>query len=54
MKAEERIKEIFAQAREKKSPAEREAYLAEACQGDQQLRLDIESLLRAHEQAGDL
>ncbi|MGO8836575.1 MAG: serine/threonine protein kinase [Limisphaerales bacterium] len=53
MKAEERIKEIFAQALERKSPAEREKYLAEASQGDQELRREIESLLRAGEQAGD-
>ena len=53
MKAEERIKEIFAQALEKKSPAEREKYLAEACQGDPELRQEVESLLRAGEQAGD-
>ena len=53
MKAEERIKEIFAQALERKSPAEREKYLAEACQGDQEWRREIESLLRAGEQAGD-
>jgi serine/threonine protein kinase/tetratricopeptide (TPR) repeat protein len=53
MKAEERIKEIFAQARERKSPAERESYLAEACQDNQELRREVESLLRAGEQAGD-
>ena len=53
MKAEERIKEIFALALGKKSPAEREKFLAEACQGDQELRREIESLLRASEQAGE-
>ena len=53
MKAEARIKEIFAQALERKSPVEREKYLAEACQGDQEMRREIESLLRAGEQAGD-
>jgi hypothetical protein len=53
MKAEERTKEIFAQALERKSPAERESYLAEACHGDSELRREIESLLRAGEQAGD-
>ena len=53
MKAEERIKEIFAQALEKKSPVEREEFLAEACQGEPELRREVESLLRAGEQAGD-
>ncbi len=53
MKAEERIKEIFAQALERKSVVAREKYLAEACQGDRALRQEVESLLRAGEQAGD-
>src|ERR1039458_4334405 len=53
MKAAARIKEIFAQALERKSPAEREKYLAEVCQGDPELRRELESLLRAGEQAGD-
>jgi serine/threonine protein kinase/parvulin-like peptidyl-prolyl isomerase/Tfp pilus assembly protein PilF len=53
VKAEERIKEIFAQALEKKSPAEREAYLDEGCKGEPELRRQVESLLRAHEQAGE-
>jgi eukaryotic-like serine/threonine-protein kinase len=53
VKAEERIKEIFAGALEKKSPAERENYLAEACRGEEELRREIDSLLRAGEQAGD-
>jgi eukaryotic-like serine/threonine-protein kinase len=53
MKAEERIQEIFARALVKKSPADREKYLAEACRGDPELRREIESLLRAGEQAGN-
>ncbi len=53
MKAEERIQEIFARALGKKSPADREKYLAEACRGDPELRREIESLLRAGEQAGN-
>ena len=48
-----RLKEIFAQARQRKAPAEREKYLAEVCQDDPELRREIESLLRAAEQAGD-
>src|SRR2546426_10204314 len=38
---------------EKKSPAERDKFLAEACQGEPELRQQVESLLGAHEQAGD-
>src|SRR6266852_6085336 len=53
MTAEERIKEIFSQALEKQPPAEREKFLAEACKGQPELRAQVESLLRAHEQAGD-
>ena len=53
MNAAERTNDIFAQALEQKSPAERENYLAQACQGDPALRREIDSLLRAHEQAGD-
>jgi eukaryotic-like serine/threonine-protein kinase len=49
----EQFREIFSQALEKKSPAERESYLAHACQGDPELRQQVESLLRAHEQAGE-
>ena len=49
----DRIQEIFAQALERKSPAEREKFLAEICRGDPELRAQVESLLRAHEQAGD-
>ena len=49
----ERIKEIFALALEKKSPAERESYLAAACQGRPELRQQVESLLQAHEHAGE-
>jgi hypothetical protein len=49
----ERIQEIFALALEKKSPAERERYLAEACQGNLELRQQVQSLLLAHEQAGE-
>ncbi len=49
----ERIKELFARALGKKSPAEREGYLAEACQGEPELLQQLNSLLRANEQAGD-
>jgi hypothetical protein len=53
MNAAERTNDIFAQALGQKSPAERENYLAQACKGDPALRREIDSLLRAHEQAGD-
>src|SRR5690242_21353181 len=54
MKAEpDRIKGIFAQALERKSPAERESFLAEACKDQPELRQEVESLIQAHEAAGD-
>jgi serine/threonine protein kinase/tetratricopeptide (TPR) repeat protein len=40
--------EIFACALKLASPAERTAYLDEACAGRSQLRADVEALLRAH------
>jgi WD40 repeat protein len=49
----DRLKEVFAQALRTEAPAERESYLAEACKGDPELREQVDSLLRAHEQAGD-
>jgi WD40 repeat protein/serine/threonine protein kinase len=48
-----RIKAIFAQALEKKLTAERESFLAEVCKDQPELRQEVESLLRAHEHAGD-
>src|SRR5215471_14232359 len=53
MNAEERLKELFAEVLQRKTVAEREEYLAEACQGEAELRQQIDSLLLAHEQAGD-
>ncbi len=49
----EHIKEIFSLALEKTSPADRARYLGEACAGDAELRRQVESLLTAHEGAGD-
>ncbi len=43
----QRIKEIFAQAAARPA-GEREAFLAKACGGDETLRAEVESLLRAH------
>ncbi len=46
------VKAIFLSALEKASPAERSAYLDEACAGDAALRQRVEALLQAHD-AGD-
>ncbi len=43
---------IFAAALEKRSAEERAAFLDDACRGDGQLRVEVEELLRASEQAG--
>ena len=40
---------IFTAALGKASPAERQAFLAEACAGDARLRAAVEGLLEAHE-----
>ena len=47
-----RINELF-QAAVEREPAERSGFLADACLGDGELRSEIESLLAAHERAGD-
>jgi hypothetical protein len=52
MTKQDRIREVFSHAREKTSPPEREKYLAEACQGEPELRREVESLLKADEEAG--
>src|SRR4051794_31230796 len=43
---------IFAAALEKRDPAERSAYLDQACAGQPELRRNVEELLRAHHEAG--
>ena len=48
----DRIQTIFAQAL-RLAAAERENFLTEACKGEPELRLQVESLLQAHEQAGN-
>jgi serine/threonine protein kinase/tetratricopeptide (TPR) repeat protein len=45
---------IFISALEKTDPAQRAAFLDDACRGDADLRRRVEALLRAHEQSGDL
>jgi hypothetical protein len=44
---------IFFEAMEKDDPAERAAFLKEACAGNPDLRRRIEALLRSHVTAGD-
>jgi serine/threonine protein kinase/tetratricopeptide (TPR) repeat protein len=46
------VKSIFGHAMELASPEEREAYLARACGDDPRLRVEVESLLQAAEDAG--
>ena len=48
----EQIKQLFHAALEHE-PAERPAFLARACAGDERLRQEAESLLASHEQAGE-
>jgi hypothetical protein len=43
-----RLETIFSTALEKKTAAERAAYLDEGCGGDAALRLRVEQLLEAH------
>ena len=45
--------EIFHKAIEIMDPAERAAYLDQACEGDDPLRVEVQALIDAHEQAGD-
>jgi len=47
------IKAIFSEALEKQTAEEQEAYLKEACGNDADLRSKVESLLKAHSEAGD-
>jgi eukaryotic-like serine/threonine-protein kinase len=44
---------LFIAALERNTPAEREAFLDEACAGDPALRVRVEALLASHQQAGD-
>src|SRR5262245_33095946 len=44
-----KIKAVFLAALEKTTPAERAAYLDEACAADASLRGSVEALLRAHD-----
>ncbi|MGH9968891.1 MAG: protein kinase domain-containing protein [Pyrinomonadaceae bacterium] len=46
------LKQIFQSALER-NPAERSAFLSQACAGDPALRSEVESLISSHDQAGD-
>jgi serine/threonine protein kinase/WD40 repeat protein len=48
-----RVQQILAEAVAISSPAERAAYVAQACGADAELRQEVERLLKAHELAGD-
>jgi serine/threonine-protein kinase len=50
----ERLEDIFANAIAIPLPAARAAYLDEVCRDDSELRGEVESLLKAHDAAGDL
>ena len=47
------IKSVFLEALDKRTPEERRAYLAQVCGASPELRTEFESLLQAHEAAGD-
>src|SRR5262245_1897359 len=51
--AEQHLWTVFAAALDRKSAADRDAYLDRACAGDPGLRERVEALLRAYERAGD-
>ena len=48
----QQLKQIFQSALER-NPAERSAFLNQACAGDPALRSEVESLISSHDQAGD-
>ena len=50
----DKLKPVFLAALGKTTAAERDAFLAEACAGDPDLRRGVEALLRAHDQADPL
>src|SRR5262245_66611968 len=49
----DRLIEIFNEAKSRPAGAERERFIAEACQDSPQLKEQVLSLLQAHEGAGD-
>jgi serine/threonine-protein kinase len=47
-----KMREIFLVAVERRRPDDREAYLDQACPSDDEMRRQVELLLKAHEEAG--
>lgn len=47
----EQIKELFHSALER-APAQRAAFLDDACAGDEEVRKEVESLIASHEKTG--
>src|SRR5262249_47297661 len=45
-------RDVFIAALQKETPTQRQAYLEEACRGDEALRRGVEALLEVHERAG--
>src|SRR5262249_29611519 len=50
--AEPKLRDIFSKAEECQSAEEQAAYLHQACQGDAELRAQLQELLQAHREAG--
>ena len=46
----QKVRSVFLAAVENRAPEQWDAFLAEACAGDQALRRRVEILLRAHQQ----
>ncbi len=49
----QRLEQVLAEAAARSDPAERAAFLAQACGDDRELSAEVERLLAAHERAGD-
>src|SRR4051794_25080407 len=50
----EKLREVFLAAVERPTPQQRDAYLDQACAGDDALRRHVAMLLKAHEEGGSL
>src|SRR5262245_42370373 len=50
---EPKLRELFSKALECQTTEERAAFLDRACQGDAELRAQLEELLQAHREAGN-
>ena len=49
---QDRLMDLFNEARARRSAEEREAYLTTSCEGNPALRRQVEALLQAHANAG--